>query len=193
MMTKRWIGVVTFVSVLATGGVAAAEETADASSASGGTTSDVRNPFSLALLAGHGFEDAFGTGFGARVGYTLPNRVYLGATFLYHLGMTEGPVQANVNYGGGEVGYDITTGPMLLRAYAGFGLANSSATVTLPTVGGVGGGKVSASDSRFAFWPGASVLLPFEDGAAFVGVDAKYVVVDGGSAFNTYGTFGLAF
>ena len=82
---------------------------------------------------------------------------------------------------------------MLLRAYAGVGVANTNVTVALPQAGGELGGKVSASDSRLAFWPGASLLVPFEDGAAFVGIDAKYLVVDGGSAFNAYGTFGLAF
>lgn len=52
-------------------------------------------------------------------------------------------------------------------------------------------GKLPAG-GHFAFWPGASLLFPFENGSAFVGIDAKYVVVENASAFNTYGTFGLA-
>ncbi|MBI2389519.1 MAG: hypothetical protein HYV09_07975 [Deltaproteobacteria bacterium] len=62
------------------------------------------------------------------------------------------------------------------------------ASVNLPTVG-----KTTATDSRFAIWPGAMFLLPFEEGSAFVGVDAKLVVVDNSNAFNTYATFGMAF
>lgn len=64
--------------------------------------------------------------------------------------------------------------------------------MTVPAIGGTPGSKVSASDTRFALWPGAMFLLPFEAGAAFVGVDAKVVVVDSASAFTAYGTFGLA-
>jgi hypothetical protein len=147
----------------------------------------------MALLAGHGFKDAFGTGFGGRLGYTLSNKFYLGAAALYHLGTKTDLVEANVWYAGGEVGYELSAGPFVIRPYAGVGAAGTTATVTLPAVGTFPGSKVTASDTQVAFWPGASLLFPFEDGAAFVGLDAKVVTVQNASAFSTYGTFGLAF
>src|SRR5512145_2222648 len=49
----------------------------------GGPTS---RKISLGALIGYGFKDGVRLGFGARVGYTLPAKVHLGATFLYHLG-----------------------------------------------------------------------------------------------------------
>ncbi|MBI2395451.1 MAG: hypothetical protein HYV09_38130 [Deltaproteobacteria bacterium] len=165
----------------------------DASAEAPAITTTKLNAVNMALLAGHGFKDAFKTGFGGRVGYTLPSKLHLGGSFVYHVGTTEGLVQSNVWYAGGEVGYDVIAGPLVIRPYAGFGAASISASVTLPPVGQYPGGKASVSESRFAVWPGAMFLFPFEDGSAFVGVDAKFLVVDNASAFNTYGTFGLAF
>ncbi|MBI2390076.1 MAG: outer membrane beta-barrel protein [Deltaproteobacteria bacterium] len=182
------------LTVIATpAGAAEPAITDEASAAASAAPSTKLEPMSLALLAGHGFKDAFGTGFGARVGYTVPNKIYLGGSLVYHVGQTQGPVQANVWYGGGEVGYDVAAGPFIIRPYAGVGAASINATVTVAAVGDFAGGKVTASQSRFAVWPGAMFLFPFEQGSAFIGVDAKVVVVDNASALNTYGTFGLAF
>jgi hypothetical protein len=166
------------------------DATASAPAASAETT---HKPVSMALLAGHGFKDAFQTGFGARVGYTLESKIHVGASFLYHVGTQQGPVQSNAWYGGGEVGYELGAGPMIIRPYVGFGTVSVSAKVTLPAIGDFPGTTATASENRFAFWPGAAFLFPFEDGSAFIGADAKFVVVENASALNTYGTFGLAF
>lgn len=106
------------------GSVANASETTDApSTPEQASTPSARSPFSMALLAGHGFKDAFGTGFGGRLGYTLPNRIYIGGSALYHVGTKTDLVEANVWYGGGEVGYDLAAGPFVIRPYAGVGAA----------------------------------------------------------------------
>ena len=47
---------------------------------------------SVALLAGYGVKDGYNVGVGGRVGETLPNRLYLGATFVDHLGRTQTPL-----------------------------------------------------------------------------------------------------
>jgi len=152
-----------------------------------------RNPLSIGLLAGYGDKDAFRTGFGGRIGYTFENSFYLGGVFLYHTGTSNQLFEANVAYGGGEAGYDFKVSALVLRAYGGAGAVNTNVTVTVPPIGQFPGATTSASDTRFGFWPGATLLLPFEDGAAFVGVDAKYLVVQDASALTTYATFGLAF
>ncbi|MBI2395950.1 MAG: hypothetical protein HYV09_40675 [Deltaproteobacteria bacterium] len=193
---KRVLVAATLASATALASVAQADEPNPADAAqpppAAATAPSSRNPLSMALLAGHGFKDAFRTGFGARLGYTLPSNIYLGGAFVYHVGTTEGPVQANASYGGGELGYDFIAGPAILRAYSGFGVVSANATVTIPPVGTNGAEKMKASESRFGIWPGASLVFPFENGSAFVGVDAKLLIVENATAFNTYGTFGLA-
>ena len=55
------------------------------------------------------------------------------------------------------------------------------------------GVRISASDRRFALWPGASVLVPFDGGRGFTGIDGRFLVVESANAFNAYGTVGVAF
>src|SRR5215468_6132823 len=47
-----------------------------------------------ALLLGEGFKDGYNFGIGARGGFTLPMSLYLGGTFVYHLGSREGTSSA---------------------------------------------------------------------------------------------------
>jgi hypothetical protein len=148
---------------------------------------------SAALLVGNGFKDGYGVGIGARGGVTLPMNVYVGGTFLYHLGKTEGDVTANVWFLGAEGGYDIGVGPLTLRPYLGLGYAHLA----------VSGGDVCAagtclslsdSDGKVALWPGATAL--FGLGSFFVGADLRYTVlldVDDGNAFGAFATAGLSF
>lgn len=151
------------------------------------------NPISIAFLAGHGEKDAFKAGVGGRVGYTLKNNLYFGGSFIWHFGTQDGPVQANVSYGGGEVGYELPVGPIVVRPYVGGGIASIFASVYMPRIGGYEGGRISASESRFAVWPGASLLIPFDGGRGFIGVDGKFLVVESANVFNAYGTVGVAF
>ena len=63
---------------------------------------------SAAVLLGYGFKDGVGVGLGMPGGYTLPVNVYLGGTFVYHLGKSVPGGTVNVFYLGFEEG---TTSP----------------------------------------------------------------------------------
>lgn len=172
----------------------AAEPTKDEASAVTTEAAPTNNkPVSIAFLVGHGDKDAFKGGIGGRIGYTLANKLYLGGSFTSHFGTREGAVQSNVWYAGGEVGYELDAGPFVIRPYAGAGIASVFASVYIPEAGAFQGGRFSATERRFVFWPGASLLLPFDGGRVFVGVDAKLLVVDKANAFNAYATLGVAF
>jgi hypothetical protein len=187
--------IASLVLVAATANVAtAAEGTKDeAAPAAHATEGTNKNPLSVAFLFGHGQKEAFKSGIGGRIGYTLPSGLYLGGTFVSHFGTADGPVQANVWYGGGEVGYEFEAGPFVVRPYAGAGIASVHASIYIPPIGAYEGGRIEANESRVVFWPGASVLVPLDSGRAFLGVDAKYLVVANSSAFNAYATLGVAF
>src|SRR5258707_15835289 len=63
---------------------------------------------SAAALLGNAFKDGVGIGLGVRGGYTLPMNLYVGGTFIYHLGKSEaspfGDLKVNIYYFGAEVG-----------------------------------------------------------------------------------------
>jgi hypothetical protein len=154
---------------------AAAPAAAAPADASGDTSG-----LSAALLLGYGFDDAFKVGFGARVGYTLPMHLYIGGTFIYHLGESEGGATVNVFYVGPEVGYEIPAGPVLIRPYIGVGLAEAKASVSIP-----GFGSESASSSNFGLWPGATILYPVTSSIG-VGVDGRFLIVSGDNALGIF-------
>ena len=147
---------------------------------------------SAAALLGNGFKDGVGIGLGVRGGYTLPMNLYLGGTFIYHLGKSEttpfGDFKINIYYFGGEVGYDIAAGPVVVRPYLGLGPATATATVPGFSAGFP---SQSSSDTKFGFWPGATGLFPI--GNAFVGADARFLVVSDFNAFSLFATGGLQF
>jgi hypothetical protein len=141
---------------------------------------------SVAGLLGYGFEDGVNLGLGVRGGYTLPMNVYLGGTFVYHFGESQDlpfGVEASTNlfYLGVEGGYDIAVDPVVIRPYLGVGLANATVSV----------GDVSESESRFAAWPGGTLIYPI--GNAFVGGDLRFLIVEDDSAFSMFATGGLQF
>lgn len=144
----------------------------------------------MAGLLGYGFEDGVKLGLGVRGGYTLPMNVYVGGTFLYHLGESEefGGIETSVNiyYFGVEGGYDLNVEPVVIRPYLGLGAATVSASTD-----GAGAFDVDASETRFAAWPGATVIYPI--GNAFVGGDARFLIVDEANAFSIFATGGIQF
>lgn len=74
---------------------------------------------SVGALFGYGFKDGVKLGMGMRAGYTLPANIYLGGTFVYHLGKSEsttlGNVSGNVYYFGVEGGYSCRRRKMTVR------------------------------------------------------------------------------
>jgi hypothetical protein len=177
------LSAVCLLSVLGIAKAAHAEESPTAGHASAGA------------LLGYGFKDGVGLGLGVRGGYTLPMNLYLGGTFVYHLGKSEstpfGDVSTHIYYFGVEGGYDIYAAPVVIRPYLGLGAATASATVPGGSFGGLSFPSTSVSDTKIGFWPGATVLYPI--GNAFVGGDARFLVVDKFNTFSLFATGGLQF
>ena len=141
---------------------------------------------SVAGLLGYGFKDGVGLGLGVRGGYTLPMNVYIGGTLVYHLGKSEGGFSEHIAYVGVEGGYDLVAGPVVVRPYVGLGDAIVTVKSDVP-----GFGSISGSSGNFAVWPGASVLYPL--GSAFVGGDARFLIVNDFNAFSLFATAGYQF
>src|SRR5262245_22452350 len=89
---------------------------------------------SAGILVGNGFKDGYNIGVGARAGVSLPLLpLYVGGTFVYHLGKTEttaiGDVTTRIFYLGPEAGYETGFFPLSIRPYLGLGYASISASV----------------------------------------------------------------
>jgi hypothetical protein len=145
-------------------------------------TAQVQSGGSAGLLLGYGFDDLYKVGFGVRGGYTLPQMpIYVGGTFVYHLGTSEdfpgGSATINVMMIGAEGGYELAAGPVIVRPYAGLGIAVFKESVPSVTIAGVTAGGGSASTSKLYFSPGATVLYPVTPNIG-LGVDARYVISD---------------
>jgi hypothetical protein len=147
---------------------------------------------SVGALLGYGFKDGVGLGLGVRGGYTLPMNLYLGATFVYHLGKSQstpvGDVSVNIFYLGVEGGYDIAAGPVVVRPYLGLGPAFAHASV--PNIAGLSGGG-STTSSKFGIWPGAALLYPIQN--FFIGADLRVLIVSDFTAFSMFATGGMQF
>lgn len=156
-----------------------------------------KKPISLGILLGYGISSVdcgsegcnpFGLGFGLRGGYTLPSRLYVGGTFVYHLGYTKDvevrafqtKFRGSMAYLGPEVGYDLEFGKILVRPYAGLGLALYGAEITSP-VGPSANTPVQAGGAKLAIWPGATALYSVHP-KVDVGADLRLVLVPGGAA-----------
>lgn len=141
---------------------------------------------SVAALAGYALEvgtaatgglDAYRFGLGARAGTTLPCRVYVGGSFVVHFGsevLAEGPggstyeAREHAAYGGGEIGYDLALGRVLLRPYVGLGLLG---VVEHTTVRSASAGR---RDAYLYVAPGATAA--YRVGAWFAGVDLRAAI-----------------
>jgi hypothetical protein len=113
--------------------------------------------------------------------------IYIGGTFVYHFGTSEdfpgGSVTAHLWMLGAEGGYELAAGPVIVRPYAGLGIAVATASVPSVTIGGVTSGGASSSESRVYFAPGATVLYPVTSNIG-LGVDGRIVFVSSDSAFD---------
>lgn len=142
---------------------------------------------SIGALVGYGFKGGTNFGFGARGGYTLPANVYLGATFLYHLGKSVGAADTSLYYLGVEGGYDIAVNPVVIRPYLGFGRA--VATIDMPENVSLGITANKSDTPYLGFWPGVTAIHPM--GRFFVGLDARYLIVENYNAFSMFATGGI--
>ncbi len=167
-------------------GLAAAQPTAaPAEAAAAGPKA-----YSAAALVGYGFSeqpDSMGIGFGVRAGYVTLAGLYLGGTFVYHLGgraelvpipspdtnvETNDVLSGRSLYGGAEIGPVLKVGPFFLRPYGGVGLHMVTETTKSARVG------IAPESSSTSFGPyvapGITVLYPLTSGL-FVGGDARYL------------------
>ena len=122
-------------------------------------------PISAAVLAGYASE-SLKIGFGVQAGYTIYG-VYLGATFVYHLGTSEGSASAHVLYPGAEVGYDFFVEGVVVRPYVGVDYALF--TVSL--------GSQSTSKGYLGLHPGLHVDYAVPETPVFVGVDGRVLLI----------------
>jgi hypothetical protein len=150
--------------------------------------------FSVAPLLGFG-TDQLELGVGVRAGKTMfAEHVWVGGTAVYHVGYsTSGAVNgvrydasSSAFYVGPEVGYDFEVGPVILRPYAGLGLAALSVSAT--TAG------VSASDTvtKLVIWPGLTALYGVPASRFFVGGDTRLLTVPGGPALGLFAVGGMS-
>jgi hypothetical protein len=141
--------------------------------------------WTVGALLGDGFHDGVNFGLGLRGGYTLPQNIYIGGTFVYHFGSSESVLgrdyTVNVFYLGPEGGYDIPAGPVVVRPYLGLGPAFAHVS----TPGG------SNSDTRFGAWPGVTVMYPIQN--FFIGADARVLIVSDFTAFGLFLNGGMQF
>ncbi len=157
----------------------------------GGPTS---GKVSLGGLLGNGFKSGVKLGFGGRVGYTLPANVYLGATFLYHLGNSQGTplgdVSTKLYYFGLEGGYDIALSPVVIRPYIGVG--DVVARVSTPENFLLGMAANTSSNGAIGFWPGVTAIYPMGR-HFFAGLDSRFLIVKDYNAFSLFVTVGTLF
>ena len=151
-----------------------------ASSALAVEPAQVHEGASVAGLIGFG-ANAYGFDLGVRGGYTLPNHVYLGGTFVFNTGFAGWGAGFTTGF---EGGYEFAAGPVTVRPYGGIGFAdeqyngyyNNTYNVTLcAEFGGIycnntGAGGTSTS---FAFWVGGTAFYDFKGGPWFVAGDIR--------------------
>lgn len=150
--------------------------------------------FSVAPLLGFG-TDQLELGIGVRAGKTMfAEHLWVGGTAVYHMGhSTAGTVNgvrydasSSAFYVGPEVGYDVEAGPVIVRPYAGLGIAALSVSAT--TAG------VSASNTvtKLVIWPGLTALYGVPGSRFFVGGDTRLLTVPGGPALGLFAVGGMS-
>ncbi len=151
---------------------------------------------SAGVLLGYGFESSYKFGLGVRGGYTLPQKIYIGGTFVYHFGESESAggftASESLFYVGAEGGYDIalpSAPQILIRPYLGLGFESVSVSTSgINSIGGVVVNTSGASASGFSFWPGATGLYSFTPNLS-AGVDARVVVATFGGGDTAFALF----
>ena len=137
-------------------------------------------------------------GVGIRAGYTLPQNVYVGGTFVYHFGTSSETTVAgrtvgasmHLFYPAAEAGYDIRFGRALVRPYAGVGMLFASATIK-----GLNGQDASASNTSLGIFPGVTASYDVPRSNVFVGADLRLLFsTEGGDpSLGAFVTGGMRF
>jgi hypothetical protein len=81
---------------------------------------ELKQGASVAGLIGFG-ASSYGFDLGVRAGYTLPNNVYLGGTFIFNTGFGGWGSGFTTGF---EGGYQFAAGPVVVRPYGGIGFAD---------------------------------------------------------------------
>ncbi|MGH7297068.1 MAG: hypothetical protein ACRELB_19175 [Polyangiaceae bacterium] len=144
-------------------------------------------------------SDYLDFGIGVRGGKVLDNHIYIGGTFVYQLGQSQGgtyvspqgplasySVSTGGFYLGPEGGYDFDLRYVVVRPYMGVGIFNWTGSASSA------GYTTSASGTRFVVWPGCSVLWNVPNSNFFIGGDVRVVSVPS-AAVGFYAMGGLHF
>ena len=153
-------------------------------------------PFSVAPLLGYS-TNALNVGVGLRAGYTLKNKIYIGASFVYQHGLSSDSGLGASSYSfhvfgfypSVEVGYEIQAGQWTLRPYGGVGVFFTKFTSSsdLPAVK-----ALDLSSTSLALYPGFSALYNIPGSGGFIGGDARLLIA-GSASLGGFVTGGLRF
>lgn len=137
----------------------------------------VEQRISAEAFGGSGISSRYGAAYGARVGYTTPQRIFIGADATRYQGRAH---NASETVLGGDIGMRFfPTSRFEVRPYALVGAAIENA---------IGGGS---STTRFALQPG--LFGAYHLGAAYLGAEGRVQVAPTPAAASLLGTAGLTF
>ena len=147
----------------------------------------LRSHTSVAILAGYGLPidtfkgdmSPYRVGFGVRAGVTFGSGVYIGGTFVKHVGTVQVGTRggdppaylaiAHATYAGPELGWELRTPHLLLRPFVGSGV--------LFTLGKTSVIGASVSDEHAWFFVAPGGLAALRLGELFAGVDLRLPIV----------------
>jgi hypothetical protein len=109
-----------------------------------------------------------GLGGGFRVGYTVPQKLHLGGVVKVNYD-SDGVVSTGWLRPGGEIGWDVSAGPVVVRPYGGAG----PAFMRLDAI--VGDKRLGVSATTLAIWGGVQLLGSIPSTPVYVGVDVSTV------------------
>jgi hypothetical protein len=133
---------------------------------------------------GTGFSSTYGVGMEARIGYTLRNGIYGGASLQYYAGTSTNSQSNHATFVGGELGYKVFTSRRFeIRPYVFLGPSFITQVRDNPFF-------VDSSTS-FAVQP--SVLLMYHFGRAFLGGDARWLVTPSPATLAVFVSGGIGF
>jgi hypothetical protein len=141
---------------------------------------------SIAGLVGFG-ANAYGFDLGVRGGYTLPNHVYLGGTFIFNTGLGGWGAGFTTGF---EGGYEFAAGPVVVRPYGGLGFVDENYNGYYGYAGNTynaqlcaegidnavycnNGNGFGSTTTSFAFWVGGTAIYDFKGGPWFVAADIR--------------------